>query len=31
MKDVLAYLRFFLNDRDNLALKRIINIPNRKI
>ena len=31
IKDVLAYLRFFLNDRDNLALKRIINIPNRKI
>ena len=31
IKDVLAYLRFFLNDKDNLALKRIINIPNRKI
>ena len=31
IKDVLAYLRFFLNEKDNLALKRIINIPNRKI
>ena len=31
IKDVLAYLRFFLNEKDNLSLKRIINIPNRKI
>lgn len=31
IKDVLAYLRFFLNKKDNLAVKRIINTPNRKI
>lgn len=31
IKDILAYLRFFLNDKDNISVKRIINIPNRKI
>lgn len=31
VKDILAYLRFFLNPQDNVSLKRIINIPNRKI
>ncbi|MCF7834472.1 ATP-dependent helicase [Candidatus Gracilibacteria bacterium] len=31
IKDVLAYLKYVLNPSDNLSLKRILNIPNRKI
>ena len=31
IKDILSYLRFFLNGKDNLAIKRIINTPNRKV
>lgn len=31
IKDILWYLRFFLNEKDNLAIKRIINTPNRKV
>lgn len=31
IKDVLAYLKYFLNPQDNVSLKRIINTPNRKI
>lgn len=31
VKDILSYLRFFLNPRDSLSCKRIINTPKRKI
>lgn len=31
VKDVLSYIRFFLNPRDSVAFKRIINTPKRKI
>ncbi len=31
VKDMLAYLRLLLNPNDELSLKRIINVPNRKI
>ena len=31
MKDVVSYLKYFLNPRDNVALGRIINTPSRKI
>ncbi len=31
IKDMLAYMRLLLNPRDELSLKRIINVPNRKI
>ncbi|WP_316353427.1 UvrD-helicase domain-containing protein [Candidatus Trichorickettsia mobilis] len=31
IRDVLAYIRITLNDNDNLALERIINIPKRAI
>ncbi|GHW02832.1 DNA helicase [candidate division SR1 bacterium] len=31
IKDILAYVRRFLNPQDNIALKRIINTPNRKV
>lgn len=31
IKDVLAYLKYFINPQDNVSLKRIINTPNRKI
>ncbi len=31
IKDVLAYVKWFLNPQDNISLKRIINTPNRKI
>ena len=31
VKDIISYLRFFLNPRDTVAFKRIINTPKRKI
>ena len=31
IKDVLAYLKYMINNADNISLKRILNIPNRKI
>ncbi|HEY7348308.1 MAG TPA: UvrD-helicase domain-containing protein [Ktedonobacterales bacterium] len=31
IKDVLSYLRLLLNPSDTFSLKRIINVPNRKI
>jgi DNA helicase-2/ATP-dependent DNA helicase PcrA len=31
IKDMLGYLRLLLNSHDELSLKRIINVPNRKI
>ena len=31
IKDLLAYLRLLLNQKDNLSLRRIINVPNRNI
>src|SRR5438270_7774278 len=31
IKDMVAYLRVLLNNHDELSLKRIINVPNRKI
>jgi DNA helicase II / ATP-dependent DNA helicase PcrA len=31
VKDMLAYLRLLLNSGDELSLRRIINVPNRKI
>lgn len=31
IKDILAYLRLIVNDKDNLALSRIINVPARGI
>src|SRR5438874_2941583 len=31
IKDMLAYLRLLANPHDELSLKRIINVPNRKI
>src|SRR2546422_11584321 len=31
VKDMLAYLRLLLNAGDELSLRRIINVPNRKI
>jgi DNA helicase-2/ATP-dependent DNA helicase PcrA len=31
IKDILAYLRLLLNPADTFSLKRIINVPNRKI
>ena len=31
IKDMLAYLRLLLNPSDTFSLKRIINVPNRKI
>ncbi len=31
IKDITAYLTFLLNTRDTYALKRILNVPNRKI
>ncbi|MBQ7073636.1 hypothetical protein IJM86_00905 [bacterium] len=31
IKDILAYLTFFINPKDSLSLRRIINVPNRKV
>jgi DNA helicase-2/ATP-dependent DNA helicase PcrA len=31
IKDLLAYLRLLLNQKDDLSLRRIINVPNRNI
>lgn len=31
IKDILSYLKFFMNPRDSLSCKRIINTPKRKI
>ena len=31
VKDVVSYLKFFVNPRDTVAMKRIINTPKRKI
>jgi len=31
IKDVTAYIKYILNSQDNVSLKRILNIPNRKI
>jgi len=31
IKDVIGYIKHFLNPVDNVSLKRILNIPNRKI
>lgn len=31
VKDVVSYVKYLLNPRDGIALKRIINTPNRKI
>lgn len=28
---MLAYLKYLLNPQDNVSLKRIINVPNRKV
>ncbi len=30
VKDILAYLRVFINNNDNISLSRIINVPKRK-
>lgn len=31
IKDIIAYLKYIINPSDNISLKRILNIPNRKI
>lgn len=31
IKDIVSYLKYLINNRDNIALKRIINIPSRKL
>ncbi len=31
IKDILSYIKYVLNPQDNIALKRIINTPSRKI
>ncbi|MBQ5945155.1 hypothetical protein IKO18_00155 [bacterium] len=31
IKDILAYLRIVNNPFDSVSLKRVLNIPNRKI
>jgi DNA helicase-2/ATP-dependent DNA helicase PcrA len=31
IKDIISYIKHILNPVDNVSLKRIINIPNRKI
>ncbi len=31
IKDIISYIKYLLNPADNISLKRILNIPNRKI
>lgn len=31
VKDVLSYIKYLLNPADSLSLKRVINVPNRKV
>lgn len=31
VKDILSYIKYIINPKDSVGLKRIINIPNRKI
>ncbi len=31
IKDIVSYIKYILNPADNVSLKRIINLPNRKI
>lgn len=31
IKDITAYMKYLLNPLDNISLKRILNVPNRKI
>ncbi len=31
IKDILSYLRFLFNPKDDLSISRILNVPNRKI
>jgi DNA helicase-2/ATP-dependent DNA helicase PcrA len=31
VKDIVSYIKYIINPRDNVALKRIINIPSRKL
>jgi len=31
IKDIVSYIKYVLNPADNISLKRILNIPNRKI
>ncbi|NCO98067.1 hypothetical protein GW864_02745 [bacterium] len=31
MKDTLSYIKYILNPQDNISLKRILNVPTRKI
>jgi len=31
VKDILAYIKYLANNNDSVSLKRIINVPNRKI
>ncbi|MBU0625943.1 hypothetical protein KKG31_06455 [Patescibacteria group bacterium] len=31
MKDTLSYIKYLLNPQNNVSLKRIINVPTRKI
>lgn len=31
VKDILAYMKYLANNNDSISLKRIINVPNRKI
>nr|WP_275052380.1 3'-5' exonuclease [Candidatus Vampirococcus lugosii] len=31
IKDIISYIKYIMNKKDNISLKRIINTPNRKI
>ena len=31
IKDIISYIKYILNPADNVSLKRIINLPNRKV